>query len=122
MQGQPRASSAQSGQRASEGEGTIDPLLFYESGVVGKEFDAFIPNLNDSRAQNSRQSEVLMKTWRGVPTMKDDSSSAVRHGLSGVRDFEYKHVVNTERMIIILLTIMTVITGLVFAAFMASMN
>lgn len=110
------------GQPPGTTEGGIDPLLFYESGVVGKEFDAFIPNLNDTRAQNARQSEVLMKNWRGVPGMKDDSSTAIRQGLSGMRDFEYKHVVNTERMIIILLTIMTVITGLVFAAFMASMS
>lgn len=111
------------GQPSSTTEGGIDPLLFYESGMVGKEFDAFIPNLNnDSRANNSRHSEVLMKTWQGVPSMKDESSAAIRQGLSGMRDFEYKHVVNTERMIIILLTIMTVITGLVFAAFMASMS
>lgn len=53
--------------------------------------------------------------------MKDDTSTAIRHGLAGVRDFEYKNVANTERMIIIILTVMTVITGLIFAAFMASM-
>lgn len=116
-QGQPSGAGAN---RVPEVEG-IDPLLFYESGNVGREFEAFIPGLNDARGHEARRSEVLLQKWRGVPPMKDDTSTAIRHGLAGVRDFEYKNVANTERMIIIILTVMTVITGLIFAAFMASM-
>jgi hypothetical protein len=120
-QGQPSVASQHRGSnRAPEVEG-IDPLLFYESGGVGREFDAIIPGLNDPRSHETRRSEILLKTWQGVPSMKDDSSTAIRHGLSGARDFEYKNVANSERMIIIILTVMTVITGLIFAAFMASM-
>jgi hypothetical protein len=101
----------------------IDPLQLYEHESSGKEFQAFVPNAVDRRANETRRDELIVKTWRGKPTDRGEKASImIRDGLSSVRDFETQRVIDSERMFVIVLGFMTVMLGAIFTYFVMNFH
>lgn len=105
-----------------QGYTAVDPLSLYENSAVGSEFRPPGIGERDARSNDRRRDEVIIKTWRGVPTIKDEDSQSVRHGLSSVRDFEVKNAEDADRAFLILLCVLTVLLAVMFAFFVANMR
>lgn len=108
--------------RGSESFTNLEPLAILESQSIGKEFSLNQPQIHDKRQNDMRQNDVILKTWRGVPTLKEEDTQAVRHGLSSVRDFEIRQAANADRYFLIMLSIMLMLLAIVFAAFIATIS
>lgn len=95
----------------------LDPLLFYESQTVGKEFVPFIPSGHERRLNEARRDELLVKNWRGVPTERGESSSGGCKKMNNMRNIEAKQIIDSERLFLFVLAAMTILLGTMFAYF-----
>ena len=96
----------------------FDPLAAYDSQSVGNEFVAFVPEGPQRRLNEIRRDQAIVKNWRGRPTGKSDNATlTVRNGLHNMRDFETRQVVNSERMFIIVLAVMSVLLASILIYF-----
>ncbi len=93
----------------------LDPLLFYESQSVGNEFVPYVPVGNVRRINEARRDQLLVKSWRGVPTERGGFQSS--RGLSDMRNIETQRVLDSERMFLVVLATMTLLLGTIFAYF-----
>lgn len=105
---------AERGKRGKQEKLELDPLQFYESPRVGKEFTAYIPTGNQRRSNEARRDKLIVKTWRGVPTDRGESTG---DGLSAMRSYEAQRIIDSERMFLVVLATMTLLLGSIFAYF-----
>lgn len=88
----------------------FDPLAAFDSPSVGNEFVPYVPEGPKRRINELRRDRTIVKNWRGKPMEKSSNATLnLRNGLSNIRDFETKQLVESERMFVIVLAVMSVL-------------